>query len=146
MFSFPLAAVAVSSKAWALALMLCGETRGLEDLRGHRRADIERAVIVQVAMSRAHDAGTTIEHELALKGQWAKGDRCGASRLRRYAELAGRVLRGRVTLPAWARRARLFAAPTAARRVTRGWRRIGFVPVRRTHTLHVFFEPVRGRP
>lgn len=141
MLPVDLAAVALKVHLWAAALVLCGETRGLEDARGPRFAARERASIVELARGRARDAGTTLLYELGLTGQFAASDACGAARLRRYAALADGVVRGKIKAPRWAKRARRFTNERAARAVTRSWARQGFRPIRGTRTVHVYFEP-----
>ena len=145
MLPVELAAVALKLTSWAAALVFCAETRGLEDARGHAFADRERAAIVELARTRTRYSGASVLVELTRPGAFAASGVCGAARLRRYQQLAADVLAGRRKAPAWARRATHFAAPHALRRVLKPWGRRGLVPIRRTGTVHTFFEPKRRK-
>jgi len=136
-----IAAVALKLTSWAAALVMCAETRGLEDARGQAFADRERVAIVELARTRTRYSGASVLAELVRPGQFASAATCGPTRLRRYQQLAAEVLIGRRKAPAWARRATHFAAPHALRRVLKSWGRRGLVSIRGTRTVHTFFEP-----
>lgn len=127
------------SVASVLGGVLCAEARGLLDRPGGQR---EVLAIAQVAQNRARRDGRALVAELRRPGQWA-APTCPAVEARRFERVARRFLAGKVKAPRWSRRAVAFATPAASRRVSAGWRRLGYRPIKRTGTVHVFWRTIR---
>lgn len=127
-----------------LTQMLCGETQGMEVVRGAPAAERERAAILQLVRNRARTPGypRTITGVVTAPGQFAAGcDRDPGGRTQR---LVRRFFTGKVAVPRWARRALAFTTLESWRRVRKAWARKGFCRISGTGTVHVFYEKRRS--
>lgn len=123
-----------------LTQMLCGETQGMEVVRGAPAAERERAAILQLVKNRAQTPGypRTITGVVTAPGQFAAG--CDRDPGRRTQRLVSRFFTGKVAAPRWARRALAFTTLESWRKVRKTWARKGFCRIRGTDTVHVFYE------
>ena len=135
--------VVAAKNAFALlgGMLLCGETRGLEERHGMRRATEERAAIVATVLNRVRQRRSTPEREILRRGQYVPSVACGVPQLRRLNALFWTYYRNPGQIPTWARKAYAFATPKAARFVRKQWIAGGFVEVPQavSETAHVFF-------
>ena len=127
------------SVASALGGVLCAEARGMLDMPDGLR---EVAAIAQVAQNTAHRDARSMQSVVRTPGQWARPT-CPAGAARRFEAVARRFLAGSLAVPRWARHAVAFCTVRASRRVGARWRRLGFVPINGTRTIHVFWRHTR---
>lgn len=127
------------SVASVLGGVLCAEARGMLDMPDGLR---EVAAIAQVAQNIAHRDGRSLVSVLRTPGQWARPT-CPAGAARRFVAVARRFLAGSLVVPRWAHKAVAFCTVRASKRVGARWRRLGFVPLGGTHTIHVFWRYAR---